>query len=251
MNIPEMIAQYEAFAAEVHSVSKTLSFDRNDSQQLCAVSLHGTLLELSHGAVELLKIRHATCTPILLRTMLEAYVDLSNLVNDPDYVKRMGAAWYKQQLRLAKAALECRGDNDNPYLTDLAGNEDLEKAIGKIESELTRLRCEGQGKLTIKERFTQAGEQHRYVSVYAHLCTASHNNLNVLEDRHIEGTANGHQVVYFRPIKACEAQMHIDTMAGLIANSLAFVNQLLDGGPQDLHSVESELHKLRELYSGA
>ncbi len=56
-------------------------------------------------------------------------------------------------------------------------------------------------------------------------------------------------MIYFRPIGATEIQMYIDTMAGLIANSLAFVKQVTEGGnSKGLEGVGRELDALRSLY---
>ncbi len=247
MDVRKVVAQYEALAEMVHSASEAVQFDPNNPQQLCSIALHGTLLELSRALVALIKLREATGTPVLLRAMLEAYVDLSNLVTDDKYLHRMSAAWQKQRLRLAKAAYE-RGAN-NPYLASITEDRELAMVIKEIQADLRRRSKEGVGELTIQARFELAGEQDRYDSVYAHLCSHGHNNLNALEDRHIERTNSEYRVVFFRPIEPTEVQRYIDTMAGIIANSIAFVKQLTeDGGPKGLGAIGKELDKLRELY---
>lgn len=250
MNVEKAIEQYEALAEAVHTASEAVHFDPTDPQHLCSVALHGTLLELSRALVTLLKLGDATGTPILLRSMLEAYVDLSNLVSDRAYVDRMGAAWQRQRLRLAKAAHD-RGEG-NPFLASIAGYKDLPAELEEIKANLDKLKKEGAGELTIRERFERAGEQDRYDSVYAHLCSHSHHNLNALKKRHVERTPDGYQVIFFKPIGSAEVQMYIDTMAGLIANSIAFVKQLTEGGePKGLESIGTELDALRSLYKEA
>lgn len=250
MDVRKVIAQYETLAEAVHSASEVVQFDPNHPQQLCSIALHGTLLELSRALVTLLKLGDATGTPILLRAMLEAYVDLSNLVTDETYLHSMSAAWQRQRLRLAKAAYE-RGAT-NPYLASITEDKELEKVIRELQADLRRRKKKGVRELTIQERFELAGEQDRYDSVYAHLCSHGHNNLNILEDRHIERRTNGHRVVFFRSIKSTEVQRYIDTMAGIIANSIAFIKQLAeDGSPQALDNIGKELDQLRELYKDA
>lgn len=250
MNVTKVVAQYEALAEAAHSASERVQFDPQNPQQLCAVALHGTLLEVSRALVALIKLGDATGTPILLRAMLEAYVDLSNVVTDEKYLHRMSCAWQRQRLRLAKAAYE-RGAN-NPYLESITEDRELATVIKEIQADLRTLKKEGGGELTIQERFELAGEQDRYDSVYAHLCSHGHNNLNALEERHIERTTNGYRVVFFRPIRSTEVQRYIDTMAGIIANAIAFVKQLTeDGEPMGLEDIGKELNKLRELYKDA
>lgn len=247
MDVRKVLAQYEALAEAVHSASEALQIDSNNPQQLCSIALHGSLLELSRALVALIKLGDATGTPIVLRAMLEAYVDLSNLVTDEKYLHRMSAAWQRQRLRLAKAAYE-RGAN-NPYLVSLTQQQELATVIEDIQADLRRLSKEGSGELTIQQRFERAGEQDRYDSVYAYLCSHGHNNLNVLQDRHIERTDHGYRVVFFRPIKSTEVQRYIDTMAGVIANSAAFLKQLTEeSGPKGLEVIGRELDKLRKLY---
>ncbi len=225
--------------------ARTLRFNRRNPQHVCAVALHATLLELCRGFALLLRDGDRTGPPLLLRTALEAYVDLVNVVQDADYVANLQAAWQKERLKIVRSAAASATTAGNPYLQRIAESENLHEARAAIETELDALRSRGRGALSVRERFERAGELDRYVSVYAQLSWRSHNNLPALESRHIEQTDGDYKVVVFQPLEVEEALKYADTLAGLSANSFARLTDLLGSGAEQLDGVKEALEAWR------
>lgn len=242
-----MVDRLAELVKVVHNCTRTVRFNGNIQQHLVAITLHGTILELTTGCVRLLRFGDGTCVPTLLRSALEAFVDLKNVVDDPGYTDHMLAEWHYQRSRVLKSAVD-RG-TENPYLVDLAGNPQLELGLHQAQDELKRLSEAGRGRLKIRDRFDRAGDLDRYESVYAHLCQRSHNNLPALAERHIESDADGSaHVVYFRPIDEPTVQMYSDTFARIAASSYERVTRLVGTGGKHLESIRVALSKLEALY---
>lgn len=243
LSIEEMVGRFEALFEKVRAATREVRLNPQDPQELSAAALHGTLLELARGITELIKVGDATGPPLLFRTMLEAYVDLKNLVGDADYLCNMRAAWLGHKRRLGE-----RAKAGNPYLESIVADPERDTTIAALDAELKTLADNGYKPLRVQERFERAGESDRYFSVYWHLCTHSHNNFNSLQNRHVEETPAGLRLVCFRPITPDAAQRYLDQSAGIIANSIAFVKGLVEGVVENLGPTERALNHLRALY---
>lgn len=231
----------------VHKCSSAVRFMPIEQRHLYATTLHATVVELAAGCVRLLRRRDGTCSPLLLRSALEAYVDLHNLVDDPDYPDHMLAEWQYQRSRVLKSAVN-RGA-DNPYLVNLAGNPHLQQGLDEAEAELKRLSDDGHGRLRVRERFDRVGELDRYETVYAHLCWRSHNNLPALAERHIEVASDGsREVAFFRPLGESTIQMYADTLARIVANSYDLLTQVVGNGRACLEGIREAMKELEALY---
>src|SRR5687768_10644039 len=67
-------------------------FDAENELHVTALGLHNTIVELCAGCLVLADTNRATGIPILLRSMYEAFVDLSNLLSDASYHEHIEAA---------------------------------------------------------------------------------------------------------------------------------------------------------------
>jgi hypothetical protein len=243
----ELIAHLGEIHHAIINRTADLRFDRSQPQHLYCVSLHGTVLETAAACLTLLKANKCAAVPALLRRRLEAYIDSVNLSRCSEYIFTMQAAFLKEQSRILKAAGESGGRN--PYLEALLAEDGLEEHIQKVTSELQGLQERRLGPLTIKERFEKAGLTEMYQSVYALLCMHSHNNLNILERRHLEISNDDCRVAYFKRWDKDSVLPYIDTIAGVIVDSLRHVAALLNV-KQDINveGVEERLASLRSRY---
>ena len=107
-NTNEVAKQCEDTLASVLGLAmhflKTLSFNRKDPQQLYSVCLYTRLIEIASGCKALLEKNSLVGIPIFLRSMFEADIDLTNLMKNRDYSKRMYASFLNEKLRLTKEA---------------------------------------------------------------------------------------------------------------------------------------------------
>lgn len=243
----ELVEHLSNIYGEVLDRTGQLRFARKHPQQLYCICLHGTVLETASACLTLLKANECSTLPALLRSLLEAYVDLVNLCRCPEYVFRMQAAFLSEQSRVLKVAIES-GDS-NPYLEALAAAEGVHDHAQKVEKELHELRTRGLGPLKIKERFERAALIEMYESIYALLCQHSHNNLNILERRHLEISNDDHRVAYFQPWDREAILPYVDTIAGALVDSLRNLTALLRIQKDiNFEGVEKCLVALRNTY---
>jgi len=195
-------------------------------QSIYAIILYASIVEYSRGCLTLLRGGDLTCLPPLIRSMLEAYVDLINVTRDADYAHVMQAAYLKDRLDIYKAAMK---EPDNPYLNSVPQLEDLDERMSSTQKEFEEVKGEmqklGRDILKISERFKLAGLQPIYPVIYKMLCQDAHNNPNSLISRHLEATAGGLEVTFFRDKDVAEVAALLDTMFAVIMESIAMIRQ--------------------------
>lgn len=199
-NAAKLARQCEDVLASVLGLSlhflETLRFNQNDVQQLYSVCLYSRLLELATASKALMEKKALVGIPVMLRSMIEADIDLTNLMKYGDYSKRMYATYLKQKLRLTKQAASAIS---NPFFTEVKKHRDVKKDLEEIQKELEAYIKKNTGPISIRSKAELAGKMDEYLSVYNLLCLETHNNINSLEDWHIESkTLKNYQAVAFK-----------------------------------------------------
>lgn len=116
---------------------------------------------------------------------------------------------------------------------------------------LRELRGRGVEPLSVRDRFERAEQEDYYEGPYANLCWHSHNNINVLEQRHLRQDEKGVNLVVGAPLNDDDVQIIIDTTAGMAANSVAAAKELVQSGrPSGIENLGKRLEALRELWKG-
>lgn len=226
--------------------AQDLRFELAASQQAAAMALLGTVLELAHNLVMLLRQRSNSSAKVILRSLLEAYVDLRNVTRDATYLKHLQAVQLDQDLRAFRESRK-PVTSTNPYFRSfLANRQEAEKRAAECEAELGELKREGYGALTIRERFELAGELERYSSVYYLLCQDSHHNLKALERRHFSLEGGKPVVLFFAEDDVEHVVAEGDAVAGIVANAVADTSRLLDGRERDLDRIGERLELFRQ-----
>lgn len=204
------------------------SFTRSP-QSVYAISLYASIVEYSHGCLTLLRDGDLTSLPPLIRSMLEAYVDLINVTGDADYAHVMQATYLKDLLDMYKAA---KREPDNPYLISIAQLADLDERVSRTRKEFDEVKGKAQkfGKdiLKISERFKLAGLQPIYPVIYKMLCQDAHNNPNSLISRHLEADGGGINVTFFREKDVAEVAAVLDTMFAVLIDSVAMIRRFFN-----------------------
>jgi hypothetical protein len=198
-------------------------------QFVYAISLYASIIEYSHGCLTLLRGKDLTCLPPLIRSMLEAYVDLINVTRDAEYAHVMQATYLKDLLDMYKAA---KREPDNPYIISIAQLEDLNERISSTQKEFDEAKGKAQkfGKdfLKISARFKLAGLQLIYPVIYKMLCQDAHNNPNSLMSRHLEANDEGINVTFFREKDVTEVAAVLDTMFAVLIESIAMIRNFFN-----------------------
>ncbi len=228
-----------------------LKFLSTNAQHLLAASLHATIMEHARAISTLVESGNATGSFIVLRSLLEASVDLFNLVSDPTYSEFMHSALLDQQQYLLESLPD--EDRSNPYLAEFFEHwNDTQAALTRVRIKLKELKARDIKPLGIRERFKRANRLDLYKVPYAYLCWHSHNNINILEERHLQQTSTGFAITYSRSPDDHDVLLILDTSAGLIANSVAFLYQLLEvpSPSPELEGVMAALDRLRAVWKG-
>jgi len=153
-------------------------YDSENMQAPYMFSLYSIVVELAGDSYQAVKSRKELATHVLTRALLEAVVDLFNVINDPGYVNiRFQKALIERKKKL-KYLLE-----KEPDLIAKLGRtpEYVEEILGKIE----RLHNTEVNKPNIRERFKGAGMEEYYDTAYAYLCDYSHHDASAIINRPI------------------------------------------------------------------
>ncbi|MFO1186151.1 MAG: DUF5677 domain-containing protein [Alphaproteobacteria bacterium] len=208
------------------------------------MSLHATLIEYSAAFVTLVeKNRHVGATSVL-RSFVEAYVDLTNLNADPSYQDSMLADYHEQWIRVLRAS----GDVKNTYLHGIA---DVAKDGGQLrwhEMALEDLRKKSIKPLTKAERFERADMTSFYRSIYNFLCAEAHNDIRALIARHLSrGKESGSKLVGYKLREARQTILELELICGLLFSATYQIHLRLktDCGVE-MGEVEEELKRIRE-----
>lgn len=166
--------------AVLHLASE-LKFDSTHALHQHVISLYGSIVELSSSIKELYVAGHYSAIPVVLRTILEAFVDLRNLCKNPKYGYSLTINSSKESIKFLKAAK----DDKNVYAEMIARDPNIDKEISDYEKQVESLKHKGSKGLNIREKFDEAGMLDEYLTIYNMLCASTHNDIRALRARHI------------------------------------------------------------------
>jgi hypothetical protein len=207
----ELLAFLDQAVPQCLAASAVLRFDYQDEQHRNTLFLYGTILELTDSAVALMKAGAPAGLPMLLRSVLEATVDLRNQIDDQKYIHVLYAMYLEKYIWFLEEALTLK----NPFLKSLGEHKEVPKTLTAMKEQLAALKRQGYEPLSVYRRFKKAGMEHEYSSVYNSLCSDAHNNLRSLQSRHRDDVDSG-GIGFFRE----------DHPADWGSNRIAFIDLL-------------------------
>jgi hypothetical protein len=156
--------------------SLSLSFDDKNIQDTYMQSIFSVVVELADDCCQALRQEKELASHVLTRALLEAVVDLINVIKDPDYVN----------IRFQKALLERKKKlryllENEPQCIPETGH-DLEYVESYIDRIDTLLKPKI-AKMNIKERFIGADMEDYYDSAYSLLCDYTHHDASAIARR--------------------------------------------------------------------
>jgi hypothetical protein len=233
----------EKLFRQVRELTQELGFSDKNRQQIVAMSLHGAVIEIVDGLIATLRRSNGTAAWILARSLLEAFVDLINVVNESNYVDFMHASFLEQQRKRIEIAQK-RGAA-NPYLQGITGSAKTPRHGQRI-AELQGLKKRGVVPLKVIDRFERAGQLELYDGPYSIMSQYTHNNLAALEQQHLKMQPTGVTVTYFREPTDEEVGMLLDAAGKVLVGSLEVVRSILqNGSSRGVDGIMKELHKLQ------
>ncbi|WP_136515947.1 DUF5677 domain-containing protein [Geomonas edaphica] len=241
-----VITFYEKLIPRLIDYAASFTFDGTHILHITLVSLYGSILELGRSLLPLLTSESYSAIPIVLRSILEAYVDLENICKDPTYGYSMDIKALKEELAFLD---EAKKDN-NVYMRIIAEAPDLDERIAGIKAERKRLLDRGFKDLNKFDRFTKAGLENEYRTIYNWLCCASHNDQRELRRRHLEKHGEGVKIHLFKEADYAELESHFGVASELLVRASIAIHNLLNSPKQDdMKGLREEMDKLRrEIY---
>lgn len=148
---------------------------REDSQALYLKALYVRGIELAESSIWALKEHKYSVASILLRSLLEVYVDFANLVLDKKYFLSIEAGHLGIMIKRYEAMI--RASNGE----DLQATENLEKCRKRMKL----IRENGGRELNIFQRFKKIDHEQVYREIYSILSDEVHGSYESIQRRHI------------------------------------------------------------------
>jgi len=137
----------------VRACTNGLRFDFDEPRHRYSILLLWTVLDYARDVMALSHATRYGAISTITRSALDAYADIANLGDHPDYWQHLVAADASKWKQL----LERASSGKNPVLNDLSADELLPIGRQKYAQELKALQSKGVKKLDIDERFKRAG----------------------------------------------------------------------------------------------
>jgi len=191
-----------------------LRFNKGSEVHRTLISLYASILELTDSAIAIRESGRYTGMDILLRSALEAHVDLINLANDDGYLQAMVAVYHKEWIKLTGDGVK----GDNPFLAYFKDNPEAKKQLAYHEAELAAFK-KTQTIPNNLDKFKLAGLEDVYRSIYNSLCNDSHNNIRALTSRHFRSHQEGLDMVIFDKPSRTDLAATIDCFIAILIKS--------------------------------
>ena len=151
----------------------------DDHAQYHLVGLNMTTNKLAEAIVTLCKSDHFVAVSPVLRAMLEAQVDILNLIKVPGYYYQLRRDYLNRLIKIINNPLP--GDASMQIAKHRGISVDI--WLSKLTEEQSKLEEMGYKTLKINEKFDLAGMKHDYLGIYAQLCSETHNRVDAVSRR--------------------------------------------------------------------
>lgn len=191
-----------------------IKFDKSNPVDRTIISIYASIVQYVDSSIFLINSGRFGGVEAMQRSALEAQVDLVNLANDDNYLKKMLLDHYDSRIAIAK-----RGIAGNKFLIGFAENKLIAERLVEYEAERAKLVEDTGAALKIREKFRLAGMEEEYLSVYKSLCDETHNSIGALTTRHIRGADYDEEVVIFERLDPVDADSVYNGLAAILAKS--------------------------------
>lgn len=173
-----------------------------------------SIFEQYHAALCLFDHNAGTHTPCLIRCMLEYFVDLINVLQDPNYV---------DQLKVENAHSDHKVVEK--YVGALASVELEESMAGELAGLRAEIDTKERGKEQARSQKIANARQEELPWLYSLLCGMTHPNLTSLMTRH---TPTGDEVAYCRSPDLAVHRMLLSITIRLLSMTLSQLPRFTD-----------------------
>ncbi len=218
-----------------------LSLEKENTTHIIMASLYGTIIELTGSVIFLHGKSIISSIPILLRSALEAHIDLINLIQDSKYINHLKTSFIKEQLKIFEAAKK----GGNEYLSELSALPNLDERIVTLKRDRKSLENKGYKSLKIEDKFKKAKFENEYQSMYNDLWCDSHNNLKALCTRHIKSKNGVDTVEVYRSYSSDDSLKYIWTSVVILLRSTEFIHDFFKSSAlKEVNAFRQEFGKI-------
>lgn len=226
-------------------VSKSFKINRTDKEQICSMAIYATIIENSTACAYLMNRATLSSMPILIRANFEALIDLKNSIDNDKYHKKLHSTFLKQKRNFLKSKIQ-RGNKEVGSKSDEF--KENEKKYIQIKEEVKRYKQNGYEPLKVIEKFNLIDSLEDYETTYAGFSLETHNDLSVLEKKHIvhddEGIPN---VVIFKERNALDKELFLSSSIGTLRLATEEMSAFL--GIHDKKEIMKLLSRFKKLES--
>jgi len=242
----EFLPFMEGVAIDLQNLLPDLKFRKDNPQHLYSICLYCSILSLGQSCLLLVLNKYLIPLRILLRSLVEAHVDLINSINDPYYFKKMYLVYLAEKKRLLSNAMK---NPDNPFFEYIRASMNLEEEIQKIDEESNQIKTKAIRSLNVAERFSQANLTNQYQVVYWNLCLDAHNNARALERRHIRKKGDNFEIILEDVELSDNWLTYFDTLLGILIGSSIEIHAFLETKTDKYFSeLQEKFNELRKRY---
>jgi len=199
----------------------------NDTEKFIWV-LFARINSLSDEIIFLARNSRFSSCQILMRSVLETYIDLKCLVDDDSFIENLHQAERKSEMRYLDDY-----DHSNPYYWTQSKEEIKTRLITLKELNDTTKN------LSIYAKFKKANELDAYRTVYNDLCRFSHGNITALASKNFEDE----QIQFNCSISDHELRFVLSSSINFAIASAIEVSSKLKLGDEPLNSFTKLLEK--------
>jgi len=179
MNTPSYLDILEVAHDTAWQSARRIRFS-DDFTNHFAGMLYFEIIELTGTVILLRKNGRVAGVSIAMRTALDAFVDIKNLLKYPDYWMNLEVADSGEWSKLLQAA----SAPDNQYLDGFRVDPAFPAYRKHMKKKLKDAKAASAVKLGTEERFTRVGMRNDYIGLYSALSSDVHNNSSHLKYRH-------------------------------------------------------------------
>lgn len=194
--------------------------------------LMATIAE-SYGAIGVLcGTPYASHSPVHCRAMMESYVNLKLLVDDPAHADQILFENARQSLKVLRGFA---GD------AEVAADQTIMAELDAIRQQHSPVfdayTAQGFREISIFDLFVKAGKKQLYIS-YRFLCTFSHNQFGTLVARHFDGA----QLLMGQPLPAETLEMILSLSVSIYGQALELAPKFSDLTAEDVRVVHEQVN---------
>jgi Family of unknown function (DUF5677) len=238
----QKIVLFRDFLSQILALVSRFEFNTTDEVITHVFTLLSSSIELFDNMCVLALNDSKAGVPILLRTILESSVDIEFILLKSSNYKRLKI----EELLRWQGIYECvyRG---NTHVAHLRQRPSFESDSKNNASTLKELRNSGVTRASMSDKFKSTLFAEAYDSIYAVLCSYSHNGTGALDERHIT-TQNGiSRVNLFKETTIEECHLYLLQAASFLHTSLESINQAFQYGlDNEIDALDESLMRLAE-----